>query len=282
MKHLTLVIALSLVTGVASADPNNRARSDTRAGAAILAGSPASAVAWADRAIADNPADGWARYDRAVALAQLGRTDEAVQSYIDAEARFAPDAWWPRSLAIYGRLRVLETAGRCEESISATAQYAALVRPYDPARAARVVSQAVACRLAIDADPAVSEVTSAVISGQYKEALALADALPYSSGWLDYDRGVALGGLGRTDQAVAAFRRAESRFGSDEYGRSIAIWGGARVLDAAGRCGESKLAFDRYARLVEHTDPDGARMATARAVGCRTVPSPDSGLVAAR
>jgi Flp pilus assembly protein TadD len=120
-------------------------------------------------------------------------------------------------------------------------------------------------------------VVNALAEHDYAQALAVADKALLSaspSPWLDYDRAEALAGLGRTDEAVEAFRKAEQRFRTapeDRAGESAAKWGRARALAEAGRCSEARGAYDEYAAFVAAFDPPAANLAATRALECRSV-----------
>jgi hypothetical protein len=82
---------------------------------------------------------------------------------------------------------------------------------------------------------------------------------------------VAFTGLGRTDEAVEVFRRAEARFGEtgDETARAVSMWGRARALSLAGRCPEARKTYEEYQDAVRLSDPRGAEMAARYAGECR-------------
>ena len=109
-----------------------------------------------------------------------------------------------------------------------------------------------------------SNVASTLIGGDYTgraraRRQGAGDAEP--SPWLEYNRGVALAELGRTDEAIAAFAAAERSFGTDDmsrHGRAVAIYGRARALKKAGRCPEARRACDEYARFTG-SDPGPCR-----------------------
>jgi hypothetical protein len=131
-------------------------------------------------------------------------------------------------------------------------------------------------------DPVLSAVTSAVIEGDNARVLALtdADATPGTppsqrSPWLDYERAIALGRRGRTDDAVAAYRNAATRFAvrGQTAERSIAMYGEAEVLSVAHRCAEARRAFEAYASLVEPTSARDAKMARTYANDCHADPA---------
>jgi tetratricopeptide (TPR) repeat protein len=89
---------------------------------------------------------GWLDYNRAIVLARLSRTDDAVVAYRAAEQRFGTADPHGRSIAIYGRARALADAGRCPEATRAYQEYAALVRATQPQDADMALTFARACR----------------------------------------------------------------------------------------------------------------------------------------
>jgi hypothetical protein len=238
-------------------------RFEDEAAGALRAGAAERALGLANRAVLASPASPWAHYDRAVALQALARADEALEDFRVAERLFGYGNAKGRSLALYGRARTLTDAGRCSEAHVAYEQYADVVRALAPRAAALALAYEKDCREATSslADRASSEAASALIGGDYLGALERAAEAPaaQTSPWLAYNRAVALGELGRTDEAVATFEQAERRFGDDEvnrHGRAIAIYGRARALAKAGRCAEARGACEQYARL---TGEDRAR-----------------------
>jgi hypothetical protein len=104
-----------------------------------------SAVAAADQAASSGTTSPWLDYYRAVALADMGHTDEAVAAYRTAEQRLATDRW-ARSIAIYGRARALDDASRCAEASQAYEEYSDAVRPVDPRAADVALKVAAGCR----------------------------------------------------------------------------------------------------------------------------------------
>lgn len=89
--------------------------------------------------------DGWSAYERAVALAERGRTDEAIAAYDEAARAFATVDERARSLAVYGRAHWLDMAGRCFAARRAYAEYADLVRATQPGDAASAERLAAEC-----------------------------------------------------------------------------------------------------------------------------------------
>jgi Flp pilus assembly protein TadD len=118
----------------------------SQAASAQMSGDPRAALTLAERAIAADPRDPWGHYNRADALARLGRTDEAVSAFGAAEQRFAASDMWGRSVAIYGSAHALSQAGRCDEARREFIRYADFVRPRDPLSADLATSYATTCR----------------------------------------------------------------------------------------------------------------------------------------
>jgi tetratricopeptide (TPR) repeat protein len=121
-----------------------------------------------------------------------------------------------------------------------------------------------------------SSVVDALAARDYARALAAAEAASSStasaSPWLEYDRAEALAGLGRTDEAIAAFKAAEQKFRVEPQalaGQSTAIWGRARALAQVGRCPEAARAYGEYATLVGAGAPAAADMAAQVSSECR-------------
>jgi tetratricopeptide (TPR) repeat protein len=219
------------------------------------------------------PKSAWLDYERGVALGELGRTDESVRAFQAAEAELADPRH--KSLAIYGRARALDSAGRCTDAYVVYQQYASLARKYalpvtatDRSGTEPVLSVASQCTQHVDGHPELTVIASALMRGDFVAVLELAGlATPSteSKPWLDYDRGSAFTGLAETDEAVTAFRAAEVGFqglgDSGRWGQSLAIWGRARALRDVGRCTEANHAFDEYGTLIASSDRAGAQMA---------------------
>jgi hypothetical protein len=110
-------------------------RSDQYSGSAaqaLVRGLPQDALRLADTAVATDPANPWGHYDRGAALTSLGRTDEAVAAFRDAQRTFTAQDPWGLSIAIYGRANALARAGRCPEAQTAFEEYATYVARVDP------------------------------------------------------------------------------------------------------------------------------------------------------
>ena len=119
-----------------------------------------------------------------------------------------------------------------------------------------------------------SRAASAEISNDPQAALKLAEraitADPRDP-WGYYDEGTALGRIGKVDEALQAFTAAEQRYAlSDQWGRSVAIYGRAHVLGEARRCDEAKREFGRYASLIREKDPKSADLAMRYAHDCKS------------
>ncbi|MBX3204465.1 MAG: tetratricopeptide repeat protein [Labilithrix sp.] len=267
--------ALSQRTTITSAELQTGYHEAEAAAEDVSLGKYTDALARADNAVRLAPRNPWALYNRAAALHHLGRADDAVAAYQNAEVQFGEDRWG-RSLAIYGRARALDDVGRCDEAKTAYEQFAALVRSHDAPAADMALRYASQCRATQEPPspegPLVTDMARALRSGNYSLVLELKDKLPPAAApnpWVDYNVGAAFAALGKTDEAIAAYERAERQFGDrDRWGRSVAIWGRARALDIAGRCAEAAQAVEDYARVVGGSDPHSVRTATSYASSC--------------
>jgi tetratricopeptide (TPR) repeat protein len=243
----------------------------------VTLGKYTEALARANSAVALAPKNPWAQYNRAAALHHLGRSDDAVAAYKEAEARFGEDERWGKSLAIYGRARALDDVGRCDEAKRAYDEFASFVRKDDPGGADMALAYAEQCRARPPAPgpeaPAISDMTDALVAGNHGRVVEIQKYLPTATKatpWVEYNFGAALTALGRTDDAIAAFSRAELAFGDrDRWGRSLAVWGRARALALAGRCPEAKTVWDEYTKVVGSSDPAAVRMADNFAARCK-------------
>jgi len=140
------VVGVGMTAGVASAQlvpphqavdqgsPRSRTLSSESA-EALIANKPAVALKMADQAIAADPQNPWGHYDRAAALSELGRVDEAVTQYDVAQRTFSTQDAWGRSIAMYGKANALARVGRCAEARPAFEAYATYVDRADPASA---------------------------------------------------------------------------------------------------------------------------------------------------
>jgi tetratricopeptide (TPR) repeat protein len=223
------------------------------------------ALILADQGIAAVPDNPWAHYNRAIALGRLGRTDESVEAYRTAERHFGGNRTG-QAISMYGRAQTLANAGECEDAKKEFGQYITFVTPFDPGGAANARAVAENCRPLHD--EALGQVYQLLTEGRYGEALKVSDRVSKSwrtTGWFEYGTAIALGGVGRTDDAVAAFRRAELQFADDPHQHAITVFNRARVLDMAGRCDEARQAYDEYAGMARAD----AGMATAMARRCK-------------
>ena len=142
--------ALVLVAGCATAPPASTvtltAAEMDAAQFALRRDDPAQALALSERALHLAPNDPWALYERATALAELGRTDEAVLAFSRVEALYGDAHPRGKGLAMYGRARALAMAGRCDEARGAYDAYAAFERAFDPTAAEMATEYATGAR----------------------------------------------------------------------------------------------------------------------------------------
>jgi tetratricopeptide (TPR) repeat protein len=240
----------------------------------LVKGRWVDALARAERASLLAPENAWARYDHAVALHELGRTDAAVVEFREAEAGFTNSDRHGKALSIYGRARALDDVGRCDEARAAYGDFARFTSSFDPSASKVALAYAEECRPSepVIGDGAMTDLVTAVITHNYQNALDASQHVnkpARSSGWLDYNRAIALAGLGRTDDAVAAYRAAEDRFGRAEpKNQAIAVYGRARAFDQANRCADATRAYEEYADLVRASSPVDAQMAEKFANAC--------------
>ncbi len=267
---------LSQRTTITSASMESGYREAEAAAADVTVGKYVEALARADNAVRLAPTNPWALYNRAAALHHLGRAEAAAAAYRSAEARFGDDRWG-RSLAIYGRARVLDDVGQCDEAKRAYEQFAALVGSTDPEGAKMALEYGAQCRAPSPppspSDPVVTEMTRALGTGDFARVLALREKAVGTGAptpWVDYNVGAALAGLGRFDEAAAAFERAANAFGErDRWARSVAVWGRARALASGGQCAAARAAVEEYTRLVGATAPHDVRLALAYEGDCK-------------
>jgi tetratricopeptide (TPR) repeat protein len=112
----------------------------------LIRGEDSQALELADQAIAADASNPWGHYDRAVALGDLGRVDEAIKEYATAESKFSPADTWGRSVAIYGRANLLANHSRCAEAQAAFNDYEGYVATLnDPSAVAQARSTAAEC-----------------------------------------------------------------------------------------------------------------------------------------
>ena len=119
-----------------------------------------------------------------------------------------------------------------------------------------------------------SRAASAEIAGDPQTALKLAEraiAADPADPWGYYDKGAALARIGKVDDALKAFGAADQRYAlSDQWGRSVAIYGGAHALGEAQRCDEARREFTRYSSLIHERDPKSAQLAMKYARDCKS------------
>ncbi|HEY1690579.1 MAG TPA: hypothetical protein VGG39_00370 [Polyangiaceae bacterium] len=112
----------------------------------------------------------------------------------------------------------------------------------------------------------------ALMRKDYPTVLALTSATGDEAvdGWLDCDRGAALVALNRTDEALVAYRSAETRFDRTRNldGARKAMWGEARAYAEVGRCGEARSAYRRYEAASRTERPADAQLAASYAQLC--------------
>jgi Flp pilus assembly protein TadD len=259
-----------------SATLEAEARNEDAAQLALHRRDPAQALAMADRALRSRPDLPWAHYERAMALIELDRTDEARVELTRAEELYGDDHPHGKELALYGRALAFRRAGRCSDARIAFGTYAAFVRRFDPVAADRALAYADDC---LDATPAVPDLTTgnaALMSGDHARALSIAiekeraAKAPRERAWIAELRARALVGLGRNTEAAAAFERAAQEFetAEDALGRGRALYGEALALRAGARCEDAARAFERYAAFARPRDSADASRAEAYARDC--------------
>jgi tetratricopeptide (TPR) repeat protein len=99
----------------------------------------------------------------------------------------------------------------------------------------------------------------ALLHGKTQRAVDLsteAIAREPSNPWAYYARANALTQMGRTESAIEDYDSAIALSGKDVWGRSVAIYGRARALDAADRCTDAARSYKEYARLVAPFEPE--------------------------
>lgn len=225
---------------------------------------------------------GWRYYRDGERLVEGGNTQDAAIEFRKAEEAFGDKYLVERSMAMYGRARALDLAGRCNEAQDAYHAYADFVGAREPASAQAALQVAATCRQVPPDDAALTAVAVALRDGDYPRALSLTERIVPSSrlsdAWRAYDRGEALVGLHRIDEALDSFEVAEQRFadaGEGERGRPLVAWSKGRALVDAGRCAEGRRALDGYARLVQDRYPESAAMAADIARNCTERESSD-------
>jgi tetratricopeptide (TPR) repeat protein len=145
MTKATILVAMGVLACAACGHGRNltEIRASDAASAALSRGEYQQAVNSADEAIKLEPDDPWPYYNRGAALGNLKRTDEAIASFQQAEARFSDR--WPRSISIWGRARAYGIAGKCEDAQRTWRQYADYVRTWDAESADMAARVAAKC-----------------------------------------------------------------------------------------------------------------------------------------
>jgi tetratricopeptide (TPR) repeat protein len=122
------------------------AKETTEAARALMAGKPEEAIKHADQALAAQPKSAWAHYQKASALAALGKWEAAVSEYDEAMRTFARGDDWGRSVALWGRGEVLRDSGHCDEAKTTFNEYVSLVASRDKKAADLANEQSAACK----------------------------------------------------------------------------------------------------------------------------------------
>jgi hypothetical protein len=121
-----------------------------------------------------------------------------------------------------------------------------------------------------------SRAAEGLVAGQPQEALRLAERSIAADGnnpWAHYDRAAALADLRRVDESIAEFKAAEARFSAaDPWGKSVAMYGRANLLEQTRACAQAAVAFEEYASFVERLDRGAAAMARQHAASCQSTP----------
>ena len=154
MDKASILVAAAALACAACGHGRNltEIRASDAASAALSRGDYAQAVDAANEAIKLEPGDPWPYYDRGCALGDLKRTDEAIASFQQAEARFSDR--WARSVSVWGRARAYAIAGKCSDAQRTFKEYADSVRVSDPSSAEVATKVAAACTPAASAKPA--------------------------------------------------------------------------------------------------------------------------------
>jgi tetratricopeptide (TPR) repeat protein len=304
MRTHTFWMVCLAVSGCGGSPARRAAADDATAVAdALIRGDYELALERADEELRKHPRDLWLRYDRGVALAALGETDKALVELKAAEGALPIGDVHRRAVATYRRALIHEAAGHCGAASAELSHYAELVTKTDPvgARAAlaRVdlcigptpiererAAEATTLEIAVDdtakqrAIAASTESVRALTEGDARKALEFADiGLAYSprDPQLLYDRGRALGALGKTRESLRTLEDAERYSPSDDVRtRRNAIYARALTFEHEGRCEESRREFQSYVDLVRDEPNLGKRVRTHLAT-CRQISKVNKG-----
>ena len=195
---------------------------DTRSGSP---GAGEEAIARTTARLAERPGDDAAHAERATALLDLGRLEEAERDAADA-VRIDPDEVRYREL-------LAEIQSRRGEHADAAAEYARLARR-DPRQVAWTVAEAAERMDAADAEKGVEAARRAIRldPGNFDAQLALARGLVR---------------LGDSESALLAARRATDLRPGDAIGRET-------LADALWLAGREAAAFDEFGALAGEMD----------------------------
>ncbi len=119
----------------------------------------------------------------------------------------------------------------------------------------------------VKAEELATASSRALANKQFDDAYHLAQAglaIDPHDPWLMYDAGLALAGLGRTDDAYSLLVTAEKTF-RIPYGKQIAAYARAMILANAARCEQASVEYHHYAKLAGGKD---RRMAERYAAEC--------------
>jgi tetratricopeptide (TPR) repeat protein len=103
----------------------------TQSARAEMTGDHSQALQLADEACKAEPTEPWAYYYRGDALASMGRIDDAVAAFQDAEKRFPDSDVWGKSVAAWGQANAFKQVGRCPEAVLQFEHYVALIQTVD-------------------------------------------------------------------------------------------------------------------------------------------------------
>jgi hypothetical protein len=140
----------------------------TAAAEALTRGESLEALTRADEALRADPANAWAHYNRAAALAGLNRVDEALAAYDTAAGKFAATDKRGHSLALWGKAHLLYRTGRCKEASQAFSDYTKFVGSSDPQAIELASHRASTCRPMGAPEPSEVAATPPAAKGSVK------------------------------------------------------------------------------------------------------------------